>query len=230
MRAFADLLETTSAAGAGDAVRNLTTTSAVKTALRITNSDSDSLIDALIPRVTKSIVEHCRLARSAAEVPTFARETLRATWYVDPDGKCRGHDLWLPWRPPLASITTVVEDGTTLASGTDFLVLGNGRATFLRRMSSDTPKEWSSAKIVVTWQAGFASTMSTTVEDDLEAAAIEQIKSALYGADRDPNIKSESVPDLASKSYAMPGGDIMGAHVLLPAVRDMLAPWRNPTP
>jgi hypothetical protein len=38
------------------------------------------------------------------------------------------------------------------------------------------------------------------------------------------------VPDLAAVSYSVPGGDVMGANVLLPAVRDMLAPWRNPAP
>lgn len=232
MRAFADLLETTSAAGSGDAVRNLTTTSAVKTALRITDTNSDTLIDALIPRVTKLIVEECRLARSSAgEVPTFARETLRATWYTA--DKCRGCDIWLPWRPPLSSITTVVEDGSTLVAGTDFVTLGNGRATFLRRVSSDTPTDWSAAKLVVTWAAGYASTMSSNIDKDLEAAAIEQIKSMLFGADRDPSIRSESSPDLASVSYSQPGGDTLGALTapfLLASVRSMLAPWRNPAP
>ena len=49
-------------------------------------------------------------------------------------------------------------------------------------------------------------------------------------ADRDPTLRSENVPDVASLSYSVPGGDVMGANVLLPAVRDMLAPWRNPAP
>lgn len=231
MRAFADLLETTSAAGAGDAVRNLTTTSAVKTALKITSSDLDTLIDSLIPKASKAIVEYCRLARSAAgEVPTFARETLRATWHVDADCKSRGTEIWLPWRPPLASISSVVEADTALVANTDFVVMGNGRAVKLRRMSSDTPIEWSTGKIVVTWLAGFASTMSTNIEDDLEDAAIEQIRGLVFGADRDPAIMSENVPDLASVAYTVTGGSVMGASSILPAARDKLAPWRNPTP
>lgn len=229
MRAFADLLEVTSAAGAGDAVRNLTTTSAVKTALKISNSDSDSLIDAIIPRVTRLIEAHCRLARTAGgELPTFARETLRATWHVSE--KARGSELYLPWRPPFASLTSVVEDGETLVVNTDHIIAGDGRTVMLRRMSSDTPTDWSTGKIVVVWVAGFASTMSSNVEDDLEQAAIEQIKAMLFGADRDPNIRSEASPDIGSVSYSVTGGDAMGARILLPSVRDMLATWRNPIP
>lgn len=229
MRAFADLLETVSAAGAGDSVRNLTTTTAVKTALKITDSNSDTLIDALVPRVSRMVETECRLARSAAgELPTFARETLRATWYITT--KARGSDLYLPWRPPFSSLTSVVEDGDTLAVGTDHVVMGNGRSTFLRRMSDDSPIDWSMAKIVVTWVAGYASTMSSNIEDDLEAAAIEQIRAMLFGASRDPALRSVSMPDVASESYSVPGGDTMGGRALLPNVRDMLAAWRNPTP
>ena len=226
MRAFADLLEVTSAAASTDAARNLTTTASVKTALKITDSASDTLIDALIPRASKLIVEDCRLARSAAgEVPTFARETLRATW--DITTKSRGTDLWLPWRPPLSSVTSVVDDTTTLTVSTDYVVRGSGRSTFLRRVSSDVPVNWSCNKIVVTWVAGFASVMSTNIDKDLEAAAIEQVKGMFYAANRDPAIRSESSPDLAAVSYSVPGGDVMGANVLLPSVRSMLAGWRG---
>ena len=72
--------------------------------------------------------------------------------------------------------------------------------------------------------------LATNIDAAIEAAAIEQIKGMLFAADRDPTIRSENVPDLAAVSYSVPGGDVMGAHVLLPAVRDMLAPWRNPAP
>ena len=80
MRAFADLLDTTAAATDDVTNRNLTTLATVKTALKIANTDSDTLISALIPRATALIVAGCRLARDAAGAkPTFARETLRAT-------------------------------------------------------------------------------------------------------------------------------------------------------
>jgi len=231
MRAFADLLETTAAATDDATNRSLTTSTKVKEALRITDSNSDTIIAALIPRATALIVAWCRLARDAAgSKPTFARETLRATWHSEPISN-RGSELYLPWRVPVFSIDSVVEADTTLTVSTDYLLMGStpGR---LRRISSDVPIEWSTGKIVVIFKAGFsvATSLATNIDAAIEAAAIEQIKAMLFAADRDPTIRSENVPDLAAVSYSVPGGDVMGAHVLLPAVRDMLAPWRNPAP
>ena len=231
MRAFADLLETTAAATDDATNRSLTTSTKVKEALRITDSNSDTIIAALIPRATALIVAGCRLARdAAASKPTFARETLRATWHSEPIFN-RGSELYLPWRVPVYSIDSVVEADTTLTVSTDYLLMGStpGR---LRRISSDAPIEWSTGKIVVTFKAGFsvATSLATNIDAAIEAAAIEQIKVMLFAADRDPTIRSENVPDLAAVSYSVPGGDVMGANVLLPAVRDMLAPWRNPAP
>lgn len=231
MRSFADLLETTTAAAATTAARDLTTTTAVKLALKITVTDNDTLIAALITRASRLIADYCRLAKdAAASAPTFSRETLRATYYADTCAT-RGPELFLPWRLPVSSIDSVVEDGTTLTVSTDYVLLGSmpGR---LRRVSSDVATPWSAAKIVVVFKAGFSATatLSANVDPSIEAAAIEQVKGMLFGASRDPSIRSENVPDLASVSYSVPGGDVMGASVLLPAVRDMLAPWRNPAP
>ena len=230
MRSFADLFETVTAAASTDAERNLTTSAAVKAALRITTTDSDTLIADLIPRVSQLVTDHCRLARDAAgSKPTFARETLRATWHASSDHRCRGVELYLPWRLPLVSIDSVVEDGETLTAGTDFVVTG-ARPTRLQRMSGDTPIDWANAKIVVTFKAGFATTMSGNIDEALEAAAIEQLSAMIAGAGRDPLIRSESFEGLGTVAYSTAGGDMLGAQFLLPSVRDMLAPWRNPLP
>lgn len=228
MLAFADLLDTTAASAATTAARNLTTTAAVKVALRITNTASDALIDSLIPRVTRLIEDDCGLASDAAgSVPTFGRETLRATWNVETCGS-RGVDLFLPWRLPVFSIDSVVENGTTLTVSTDYVLMA-AKPGRLRRMSSDTPVEWNTGKIVVVFKAGFSTTTSlaTNIDPGIEAAAIEQVKAMLYAANRDPTIRSENVPDVAALSYSVPGGDVMGANVLLPAVRSMLEEWRK---
>ena len=230
MRAFADLLETTAAAASTTTARNLTTQANVKTALKIAVSTSDALIDFLIPRVTKLIVDDCKLASDAAgSTPTFARETLRATWQVDPEGACRGVDLYLPWRLPVFSIDSVVEDGATRTVATDF-VLMSANPGRLRRVAADEPVEWSPGKIVVVFKAGFdvATSLATNIDPGIEMAAIEQIKAMLFAANRDPAIRSENVPDVAAVTWSVPGGDTMGANVLLPTVRDMLSPWRKP--
>jgi hypothetical protein len=233
MRAFADLLETVTPAASTTAARDLTTATSVKTALKITDTASDALIAALITRASALIVDYCRLARDAAgSVPAFGRETLRATWYIEKYGaRCRGTDLVLPWRAPVYSVDSVVEDGTTLTVATDYILLG-AKGGVLRRLSSDAPIEWSENKIVVTWKAGMSttSTLAANVDASLEAAAIEQVKTMLFGASRDPSIRSENLADVGAVSYSVPGGDVMGASVLMPSVRDMLAPWRNPAP
>lgn len=229
MRAFADLLETTAAATDDATNRSLTTATKVKEALRITDSNSDTIIAALIPRATALIVAWCRLARDAAgSKPTFARETLRATWHAEPTAS-RGSELYLPWRVPVFSIDSVVEAGTTLTVSTDYLLLGSTPGV-LRRISTDTPIEWSTDKVVVTFKAGFSvsTSLATNIDPAIEAACIEQVKGMLFAADRDPLIRSESFDGLGNVAYNAAGGDMLGAEVLLPSVRDMLAPWRNP--
>lgn len=241
MRAFPDLLETVTPAATTDAARNLTTVARVKTALRITDSNTDALITDLIPRVTQLIANNCKLARDGAgSKATFAIETLRATWYVDggrfgirPDPllssfALRGSDIYLPWRLPVTSVDTVTEDGNALTAGTDYALVGS-MAGRLTRISGDSPAEWSSGKVVVTYKAGFASVLSVNVDQALEAAAIEQVKYMLFAANRDPAVRMENVYDVAQVAYSVPGGDVMGANVLLPSVRDMLADWRKPT-
>jgi hypothetical protein len=234
MRAFADFLETTAAAASSTTARNLTTTANVKTALKIGVSTSDALIDFLIPRVTKLIVDDCKLASDATgSVPTFARETLRATWQVEASSGDsllgRGSDLFLPWRVPVFSIDAVVEDGVALVASTDYVMLG-ARPGRLQRVSDDTPVDWSTAKIVVTFKAGFdvATSLATNIDPVIETAAIDQIKAMLFAAGRDPALRSENVPDVAAVTWSVPGGDTMGASALLPTVRDMLTPWRKP--
>ena len=237
MRAFADLLETTSPAGSTTEARNLTTQANVKTALRIADTNSDGLIDFLIPRVSKLIVDDCKLASdSTGSAPTFARETLTATWqiepgYTDPSSQyaCRGVDLFLPWRLPVYSIDSVVEDGITLTVNTHYRLVA-AKPGRLRRLSSDTPVDWSPGKIVVIFEAGFdvAASLAENIDPSIEMAAIEQIKAMLFAANRDPSVRSENVYDVAAVSYSVPGGDVMGANVLLPTVRDMLTQWRKP--
>ncbi len=80
---------------------------------------------------------------------------------------------------------------------------------------------------------GYASALQKTTifqDDALEGAAIEQLRGAVFGADRDPTIRSTNSPDIGAESYSVPGGDVMGNSVLYPQVRDMLASWRNPIP
>lgn len=220
----ADILTTTTAESTA-ANRWLTSRDAVKTALGITVTTYNSLIDTLIPRASAMIAAECGLARdNAACVAAFAAETLEAT-YLD---SClrRGSTLSLPWRVPVTSIVSVTEDGTTLTATTDYRLVSviPGR---LLRVSDSVPIEWSWGEIVVRFVAGFA--LPTGAPEVLSAACIEQVKYMLHASSRDSAIRSESKPDVGAVSYSLPGGDMFKG-ALLPQVQAMIAPYQDPMP
>lgn len=217
LAATADLLAT-SAPVASSGARWLTSRTNVKAAMGITSTDSDALIDLLIPQASALIVGGCGLAvDKAGSIASFGLETLVATYRER--GLDRGEVLTLPWRVPVAGITSLTEDGTTLAAGTDFELVST-KPGKLRRLTDSSPTWWSSAAIVVTFTAGWS--LPGNVPPDMEAAAIEQVRAMVHAAKRDPAVRSENVPDFAAVSYSLPGGDTFKG-VLLPQVTAALA-------
>lgn len=214
----ADLLATTTPVSSSGA-RWLTTRTNVKAAMRITTTDYDALIDILIPQASALIVGGCGLAvDKASSIASFGTETLVAT-YRD-RGLNRGEVLTLPWRVPVASITTLTEDAVALTAAAGDFELVSTRPGKIRRLTDGSPTWWSSAAIVVTFTAGWS--LPGSVPPDMEAAAIEQVRAMVHAADRDPAIRSENVPDVAAVSYSQVGGDTFKG-VLLPQVMAALS-------
>lgn len=202
------------------AARRLVTVAYV--AARMEGEPADAVVDSHIDEVSASFAAFARLATDAAMTPpTFASETLRATW--SDVGLTRGTELHLPWRVPVTSITSIVEDGETLVSGTDYRLLPGAR---IERLSEGDPYPWSSDDIVVTYVAGWTS-LSSNAPPDLQAAAAAQIKYRLKQIPRDAGLRSVSVDELRSETYNVPGGDSIGASGLLIQVEHALAPYRN---
>ena len=204
---------------ANAAARRLTTATKVQAALRLGSVDS-TLIESIIDTVSGECVRFANLARSASgTVPTFGQEVLRATWLgTEMD---RGSVLILPWRTPIATVGSVVEDGTTLALNTEFRLVGGG---MLERMTDDAPICWLSGKIVVSWTAGWL--LPAEVPAELEGQVIEQVKMRYLATDRDPALRSENTPDVWSGSYAVAGGDSIGESGLLRSLEVALSPYR----
>ena len=205
---------------ANAAARRLTTATKVQAGLRLGNVDS-TLIESIIDAVSGECVRFCNLARSAfGTVPTFGQELLRATWLgTEMD---RSSILILPWRTPIATMDSVVEDGTTLASNTNFRLVGGG---MLERIADDAPVSWSSAKIMVSWTAGWS--LPVEVPAELEGQVIEQVKMKYLATDRDPALRSENTPDVWSGSYAVAGGDSIGESGLLKSLEAALFPFKT---
>lgn len=203
-----DRLETVTAAAAGD-TRRLTTKAKVKALLGLSGTTDDSLLDDLIDRVSADCASYCGLAADGAGgFPTFGAETLRATWYnLD---RCRDDILLLPWRPKLA-VTAVAENGVTLTLNTDYRGLDGG---LLQRLSGGLPTIWAPQwTVVVDLTAGWS--LPAGVDPALEGRVIDQVKLQYQGRKRDNAIRSESVPSTYQASYAVIGGDSIGASGLL---------------
>ena len=215
-----DLLETTTAAAAGE-TRRLTTAAKVKALLGETTSTYDTLFETIIDQVSDDCARYCALAAdNAGAFPTFGAETLRATWYAN-TGE-RDDILVLPWRPKVA-VSSVVENGVTLTSGTDYRLLAGAQ---LQRISSTIPIVWDPCyQVVVTLTAGW--TLPTGVPPSLEARVIDQVKLVYSGRDRDPALRSEAEPDIYSASYSVVGGDTIGDSGLLKSLEAVLASWRR---
>lgn len=214
------IFDVTSAAATA-AARRLTTAAKVQAVLFGGGATDTALIEAMIDRVSARAARHCNLAKDAIGTPpTFGRETCRATWSAD---RCdREIELFLPWRVPVSTISSVVEDGVTL-SAAGYRLRGGA---ILERMDGDTPVTWSSGKIVVTYVTGWQLENADQVPPDLEAAVIDQVKVAYQSRARDLTLRSEQVPDVYSATYSVAGGDSISSEGLLAHVEAALADYR----
>jgi hypothetical protein len=125
---------------------DLTTLAAVKSYIGIANSNSDSDLSALITAVSS----------------WFSRQTHR-TWELQSytEKFCGTHlRYYVPRMPDVQSITTVINDGTTLVLNTDYIVIDN--RVELLNYNTFTPGSWNCS---CTYTAGF-----TTPPVDVELA------------------------------------------------------------
>lgn len=176
---------------------------------------ADAVIERHIDEVSAQVA---KLASLAGDAPTFAAEDCRATWYATP--RYRGPDLLLPWRWPVTDVT-VTEGGTELVQGVDYILDAGGS---LMRLCGDRPGCWSTGKIVVEFTAGYD--LPDAAPADLAAAVAQQARYLALQADRDPNIKSEAVPDVYSATYVYAGGDAVTRNGLLANVEATVEAYR----
>lgn len=218
------------------AARRLTTAANVRTMIGSPSTD-DTLIDKLADRVSALIAgTYCGLARDAAGTPpTFGLESCKATWLAHYNGysaysgnlSYRNHDihgehtLLLPWRPAV-SITAITEAGVVLTESTDFRLLPGG---MVERLRDGHRVHWCWGEIVVEFDTGYE--LPDDVPDDLEQAAIEQVKFWYLSKARDPSLRSYQVPDVFQASFSVAGGDSIGEIGLLVSVERALTPYRN---
>lgn len=193
------------------ASKDLTVKATVKTEIGETSATYDAQIDAHIHQASALITGYCNREFASEKVTDSFRPT--ACWI---------ESLWLS-RTPVSTIHAVVEDGTTLTAS-DYEVIAN-TGQLLRLDSDGNPTCWATG-VLITVQHTSGYTLLTTLPNDIERACIDQVKALFVSRQRDPTLKSETVPDVYQASYALAGGDFVGASGMLKSVEGALAKYR----
>lgn len=202
------------------ASKDLTVKATVKTELGETSTTYDAQIDAHIHQVSALIIGYCNRELISEKVTDSFRTARRWTSYRPTAPSITS--LWLS-RTPVVTIHAVVEDGTTLTASDYEVIASTGE--LLRLDSDGNPTCWATG-VLITVQHTSGYVPLTTLPNDLERACIDQVKAIFKSASRDPTLRSETVPDVYQASYALAGGDFVGASGLLKSVEGALAKYR----
>ncbi len=194
---------------------DLTDRDTVKQELRITNSNSDDFIDRLISEQSAVAATYCGRV--------FAQETLIDTFRLLGE---TSSPLILSSRP-LASITSIVENGITLT--TDEYEYDVEAGFVWRLRGNDCRSFWCSPywsspnKIVVTFVAGYD--LLDDLPLDISRAVLSLIKRSYFSRTRDPMAKAEEVQGIGRTEYwvgSVPGSDGLPAEAVA-----LLDPYRE---
>lgn len=174
-------------------------------------ASKDAALLALNNRVSALIARACRVADGGGAVLTLRQETLTET--LRPEGR---HESFMLSRRPVASITSVVEDGTTL-TGTDYEI--EPTSGLIRRLRNDRSIEWSCRRSVIVYVAGWS-----TVPEDIKMAASLLAKEFYTVGTRDANLKRIKVDGIEEREYwVSPASDPL----ISTEVAALLAPYMN---
>lgn len=191
--------------------QDLTSLANVKAELGIATTAEDVNIAEWINQASDSIANFCNRVFGSETVT----QTFRNRVYGFEPAK-----LVLD-RSPVTAISSVVEDGTTLAS-TDYEY--DPQSGIMTRLCGDYERRWSFRKLIVSYTAGY--TLLSTLPDSIERAAISLVKTYRSAATRDPLLKSEEIPGVLSQTFWVGGvGD--KSNGIPHDIETMIAPYRN---
>ena len=157
-----------------------------RAAVGVADASKDAELATLEARVAALIVAACNVARGGVTPSTLRLETLTETFRLK---SSQGY-LQLS-RRPIVSITSVTEDDDALVAA-DYEIDGYQ----LRRIDTDEPSNWPTAKTVVVYTAGWS-----TVPETLKSAAVKFMQAEWQQGDRDPMLKSKSIEGVSSYEW-----------------------------
>lgn len=175
--------------------RRLATAVDVRAELMLPGGTFDNDLNGLILQASDTIASGC-----GGRV--FGREGLRETFR-----SVRTEELVLA-RDPVAAVTSIVADGSTLVEGTDFEL--DAMAGILYRLAGDSRCAWRVSKVTVEYEAGWLLPSQAGAGDvgalptDVRRICIERVARAWNGRGRDATIRSEGTDGVDSISYFDP--------------------------
>lgn len=192
---------------------DLTSLSTVKTELNISGSTYDSQLTRYLHVASTAAAQYCNRV--------LVKETIRDRFDIDfPRLRFGGEKTLQTSRWPVASISSLTENGTTLTRDTDYLCdLPTGVLT--RLDTNGDPTTWGQSPVIIAYDGGYA-----TIPSDLEDAVIRMIRARWFAKDRDPYARSEDIPGVRSVQYWVPTGDDAGN--MTGDVTDILDNYRQP--
>lgn len=191
--------------------RNLLTTAEIRYAVGVSDASQDDALGVLNRRIASAFSRLYTNASGSTPV-TLRLETITETFR----DVCASH-LWLS-RAPVTSITSVVSDGTTLDAA-DYEI--DGRRLY--SLSDDARVWWSSAKVVVVYDAGW-----DTVPDEIKLAASKMARLLWSeGGDSgrsDPNLKRVRIEGVGEREWWVGGAS---DPLMSQEIQELLAPFRE---
>lgn len=190
----------------------LLTLAELRAAVGVEGTGDDAALRVLGGRVADLIARACKVPSAGVTLPTLRLETVTDTFRLEVG---RLQRLTLS-RRPIVSVSSVTEAGTVLEATDYEIEAANG---ILLRLVSDLPAWWNCGKIVVAYQAGWA-----TVPADLKAMAAKLAMILWSETARDPSLKRVRIDGVSEREYWVGPADdpLMPAEIL-----QGLAPYMN---
>ncbi len=157
--------------------------SVIRTAMGIVDQSEDQALTGFLNRASDVIARHCKRV--------FALETVEEQFRLD-----QLREELILARYPVGEITSIVENGVTLAASDYEVAKDRGIVT---RLTGDRSCYWSPSKITVVYSAGFD--LPTDAPEALQQACIQLVKAYYMASDRDPMVRSEGVDAISNASY-----------------------------
>ncbi len=195
----------------------LVTLDQAKVALGIDPADTskDALVQQYIDQISAAIDNYCDR--------TFVRQTYRdqnryvCNW-LNPGDPLLTRQWPIPLDVDGLPVLTVTEEGTVVDPAQWEVDTETG--SLYRLDASAMMYPWTSNLIVLDYDAGY-----DVIPADVQGAALQYLSQQWFTDIRDPTLRSETIPDVISQTYADPSA---GGSTAVPlGVRDWLTPYRR---